>query len=49
MELKHILQVLDASSQGWKSVSWFVSSVVLLRVALEQVARYLGMSDIDGA
>lgn len=49
MELKCILQVLDESPKGWKSVSRFVSSAVLLGVALERGAKYLGMSDEHGA
>jgi len=49
MELKYILQVLDASPKGYKSASWFVSSVVFLGVALERGAKYLGMSDERGA
>lgn len=49
MELKCILQVLDASPKGWKSVSWFVSSAVRSGVALEGGAKYLGVSDEHGA
>lgn len=49
MELRYILQALDASPKGWKSVSWFVSSVVLLQIALERSAMCLVTSDEHGA
>lgn len=39
MEHKYIFQVLDVSPKGWKSVTWFVFSVVLLGVALEKGAK----------
>lgn len=39
MELKCSCQVLDVTPKGWKSVSQFVFSVVLLGVALERCAK----------
>lgn len=42
MELKCSCQVLDISPKGWKSVSQFAFSVVLLGAALERCVKYLG-------